>query len=92
MRTMTMLAISLSLTSCGGTEVTPVGNDTYIVGTTGMWDAGTELKVKAYQKAIAFCATKGNLTPETISSSSNEVSIQEYPHGEVTFRCVAKHP
>jgi len=55
-----------------------------------MWDAGTELKVKAYQKAIAFCATKGNLTPETISSSSNEVSIQEYPHGEVTFRCVAK--
>ena len=89
MRSVTKLALAalLSLTSCGGTDVTPVGNGTYIVGVTGAWASGTELKVEAYKKAMAFCAQRGP-TPAMVSENSNESSMVAYPHGEITFRCV----
>ena len=91
MRSVAKLALValLSLSSCGGTDVTPVGNGTYIVGTTGMWESGTQLKVEAYKKAVAFC-TQRDQTPETTFEHSNEVSVLEYPHGEITFRCAPK--
>jgi hypothetical protein len=89
MRSVAKLALAalLPLSSCGGTDVTPVGNNTYIVGVTGTWASGTELKVEAYKKAMAFCAQRGQ-APETMFENSNEVSVLQYPHGEITFRCV----
>ena len=94
-----MLALLLvaPLTACTTiSEVTPIGTDSYMVGSSvrGGFTGDTEVKTLAVKRANEFCANKGKTMVLTGSQSSG-VQGWTPQNSEVTFTCAdapAKKP
>lgn len=68
--------------------VTPLGNNTYLVGTSvrGGFTSDTEVKTVALQRAMQFCQGQGKTMVVTGSQSSG-VQGWTPQNAEVTFTC-----
>jgi hypothetical protein len=87
------IAAALILTGCAATDPVKVGRDTYMMANTGTWSwsSGAALKGELFQKADAFCQSKG-LEVQPVSSASNNSAMgldAPFAHADLLFRCLA---
>lgn len=91
MRALLILGLA-SLAACSTvTEVTPTGQNTYMVGSNarGGFTSDAAVKQLAIQRANDFCAAKGQVAQVT-SSTSSGVQMWTPQNAEVQFTCAAK--
>jgi hypothetical protein len=91
--TITLFAV-VALSACSTTtEVTPIGRDTFMVGSSayGGHLSHTEVKALSYRRAADFCGSKGKVMAESTSKSSGARGWT--PLGsEVIFTCADETP
>ena len=90
-RTLTLFA-ALTLTACVGTGtkgVVPIGPNLYMIGGLGKFTdfSSSAVKVRFYQEAAAFCASK-NQVMRPVNSVGQNSGIGTYASAEVQFSCV----
>jgi uncharacterized protein YceK len=87
-----ILLTCLLLTGCSSVgAVLPVGGDTYMVSSSGHYQAWTDLKTLCVQSANEFCA-KQKKQVSVVSFDTHGIrgwSPQEY---EFTFKCLLQTP
>jgi hypothetical protein len=77
---------------CGcstGTDIVPIGPDTYMLGRQGgMFDyTGSVVKAHLYGEASAFCKEKAAVM-HPVNSTSQDAAIAVYSSAEIQFKCL----
>lgn len=90
MRRIISVAATASLVACVSiTDVTPMGNSRYMVGSkvSGSQMSHTEVKALAIKRAVEFCNEQKK---EMVVDSSESTGVRGWSPlgGEVVFRCV----
>ncbi len=92
MRILLML-LCLTMTGCSSVgTVIPVGGDTYMISSSGHYQAWTDLKTLCIERANEFCASQKKQV-SVVNSDTHGVRGWSPQEVEFTFKCILlPHP
>jgi hypothetical protein len=89
MKTLLMIALSVSFTACASSAIVPEGPDSYMIYREGgsALSQGGALKIDAIREASAYCAKEGKRFVIT-RTSVTPAGPMRFPAAEVGFMCL----
>jgi len=88
---LSFLILSIILSSCASSSITPAGRDIYMVSISQKgFNTGGEMKARAFIEANKFCSKDGKIMEPTSVSMQDMKVFRSDAFAEVIFKCSSK--